>query len=98
MIVACSRMGFCLQQLMDILCVDTCTRFWRAMNSVVAGAIVVSVASAKEASPIAEVIQMVSDLETKVIAEGEACHKTCEESAKRCEDNSKNVTFEHCNQ
>ena len=51
------------------------------MKSVVAGAIVVSFASAKEASPIAKVIQMVSDLETKVIAECEACHNTYEESA-----------------
>ena len=68
------------------------------MKSVVAGAIVVSFASAKEASPIAKVIQMVSDLETKVIAEGEACHKTYEESAEWCEEHSKNVTFEHCNQ
>ena len=64
------------------------------MKSVVAGAIVVSVASANEASPIAKVIQMVSDLETKIIGEGEACQKTYEEFAEWCEETSKNVKFE----
>ena len=39
------------------------------MKTVVAGAVVVSVASASEAAPIAKVIQMVSDLETKIIGE-----------------------------
>ena len=42
------------------------------MKSVVARAVVVSVASASEAAPIAKVIQMVSDLETKIIGKGEA--------------------------
>jgi uncharacterized protein YlxW (UPF0749 family) len=63
------------------------------MKSVVAGAIVVS-ASANEAAPIAKVIQMVSDLETKIIGEGEACQKTYEEFAEWCETTSKNVKFE----
>merc|ERR1719482_2154310 len=64
------------------------------MKSVVAGAVVVSVASANEGSPIAKVIQMVSDLETKIIGEGEECQKTYEEFAEWCEETSKNVKFE----
>jgi len=54
----------------------------------------VTVASANEASPIAKVIQMVSDLETKIIGEGEECQKTYEEFAEWCEETSKNVKFE----
>jgi len=63
------------------------------MKSVVAAAVVVS-ASANEASPIAKVIQMVSDLETKIIGEGEEAQKTYEEFAEWCEETSKNVKFE----
>jgi len=54
----------------------------------------VSVVSANEASPIAKVIQMVSDLETKIIGEGEECQKTYEEFSEWCEETSKNVKFE----
>lgn len=64
------------------------------MKSAVAGAVVVSVVSANEASPIAKVIQMVSDLETKIIGEGEECQKTYEEFSEWCEETSKNVKFE----
>jgi len=63
------------------------------MKSAVA-ALVVSVASANEASPIAKVIQMFGDLETKIIAEGESSQKTYEEFAEWCEETSKNVKFE----
>jgi len=63
------------------------------MKSTVA-ALVVSVASANEASPIAKVIQMVGDLETKIIGEGEESQKTYEEFAEWCEETSKNVKFE----
>jgi len=63
------------------------------MKSTVAAALVVSVA-ANEASPIAKVIQMVSDLETKIIGEGEESQKTYEEFAEWCEETSKNVKFE----
>merc|ERR1719487_2908482 len=63
------------------------------MKSAVAAAVVVS-ASANEASPIAKVIQMVSDLETKIIGEGEEAQKTYEEFAEWCEETSKNVKFE----
>lgn len=50
--------------------------------------------SANEASPIAKVIQMVSDLETKVIGEGEECQKTYEEFSEWCEETAKNLQFE----
>ena len=50
--------------------------------------------SANEASPIAKVIQMVSDLETKVIAEGEDCQKTYEEFSEWCETTAKDLQFE----
>jgi len=63
------------------------------MKSTVAAALVVSVA-ANEASPIAKVIQMVSDLETNIIGEGEESQKTYEEFAEWCEETSKNVKFE----
>jgi chromosome segregation ATPase len=63
------------------------------MKSAVAAALVVS-ASANEASPIAKVIQMVSDLETKIIGEGVEAQKTYEEFAEWCEETSKNVKFE----
>jgi len=63
------------------------------MKSTVA-ALIVSVASANEASPIAKVIQMVGDLETKIIGEGEESQKAYEEFAEWCEETSKNVKFE----
>jgi len=50
--------------------------------------------AANEASPIAKVIQMVSDLETNIIGEGEESQKTYEEFAEWCEETSKNVKFE----
>jgi len=51
-------------------------------------------ASANDASPIAKVIQMISDLETKVIGEGEATQKTYEEFSEWCEERSREVMFE----
>jgi len=53
-----------------------------------------SSSSANEASPIAKVIQMVGDLETKVISEGEECQKTYEEFSEWCEETAKNLQFE----
>jgi len=64
------------------------------MKSTVAVAFAFSAASAEEASPIAKVIQMVSDLETKIIAEGEESQKTYEEFSEWCETTAKNVKFE----
>lgn len=64
------------------------------MKSTVAVALAFSAASAEEASPIAKVISMVGELETKIIAEGEGSQKTYEEFSEWCETTAKNVKFE----
>jgi len=51
-------------------------------------------ASALQGSPIEKVIQMISDLEQKVIAEGQAAQKIYDEFAEWCEEESKNLQFE----
>jgi len=51
-------------------------------------------AAANEVNPIEKVVQMMSDLQTKIIGEGEACQKTYEEFAEWCEDRSKELGFE----
>lgn len=53
-----------------------------------------TVASADEGSPIGKVIDMISDLQAKVIAEGEVTQKTYEEFSEWCEERSKEVMFE----
>merc|ERR1719324_1016237 len=60
------------------------------MKTVAAVAIVAPVA----ASPIAKIITMIGDLESKIIAEGEAVQKTYEEYAEWCETESRNVQYE----
>lgn len=50
--------------------------------------------SADEGSPIAKIISMIGDLETKVIAEGEEVQKTYEDFAEWCEETAKNLQFE----
>jgi len=52
------------------------------------------VAVCNAASPIEKIIQMISDLETKVIGEGKAAQKTYDEYAEWCEESSKNLQFE----
>merc|ERR1719258_367063 len=47
-----------------------------------------------QASPMSKVLQMLSDLEGKIIKEGEAAQKTYDEFSEWCEDRSKNVGFE----
>jgi len=64
------------------------------MKLAIVSAVGVALASANEGSPIAKVIQMVSDLETKIIAEGEECQKTYEDFAEWCEESAKNLQFE----
>merc|ERR1719454_258950 len=49
---------------------------------------------AEEGSPIAKVIQMISDLQAKVIGEGEVSQKEYDEFAEWCEEQSKNLQFE----
>merc|ERR1719236_317835 len=51
-------------------------------------------AHASMATPIEKVIQMMSDLETKILSEGKDAQKVYDEFAEFCEDRSKNVGFE----
>merc|ERR1719463_636346 len=51
-------------------------------------------AVADNASPIEKIIEMISDLETKVIGEGTDAQKTYDEYAEWCEDRSTQVGFE----
>lgn len=50
--------------------------------------------SASEVNPIEKVIQMMSDLEGKIIGEGKDAQKTYDEFAEWCEDRSKELGFE----
>merc|ERR1719390_462906 len=54
----------------------------------------VSPIRSETANPIGKVIQMISDLEAKVIGEGEESHKIYAEFSEWCEDRSKEVGFE----
>lgn len=57
--------------------------------------VVLAFASADETgNPIGKVIQMITDLEGKIIGEGEACQKNYEELAGWCDDRSKELQFE----
>merc|ERR1719245_2897044 len=51
-------------------------------------------ARADAASPIAKVIQLLSDLQTKILGEGGKAQKIYEEFSEWCEERSKNVAFE----
>merc|ERR1719506_2358176 len=53
-----------------------------------------ALASADQASPIEKIIDMISDLQAKVIAEGEDSQKTYDEFAEWCEDRSTKLGFE----
>merc|ERR1719414_2901485 len=53
-----------------------------------------SAMSAQVDSPVAKVISMISDLQAKVISEGEVAQKQYEEFAEWCEDRSSNLGFE----
>jgi len=52
------------------------------------------VATAEDANPIEKIIQMIGDLETKIIKEGEDSQKVYEEFSEWCEDTSKDLMFE----
>merc|ERR1719271_2318301 len=54
----------------------------------------VSPAAASQANPIEKILEMISDLQAKVIAEGEAAQKTYDEYAEWCEDKSTDLGFE----
>jgi hypothetical protein len=50
--------------------------------------------SKSKTNPIEKVIEMVADLQQKIIAEGQAAQKTYDEFAEWCEDEAKNLQFE----
>merc|ERR1719160_1291758 len=50
--------------------------------------------SASQVSPIEKIIEMISDLQTKVIGEGKEAQKTYDEYAEWCEDKSTSLGFE----
>jgi len=51
-------------------------------------------ANADQANPIEKVLQMIGDLQTKIIGEGTEAQKIYDEHAEWCEDRSKNLGFE----
>merc|ERR1719493_475170 len=51
-------------------------------------------AQANQVSPITKVLQLLSDMQTKIIAEGEAAHAIYAEFTEMCEERSKNLQFE----
>merc|ERR1719198_1696104 len=51
-------------------------------------------ADASSTDPIAKVIQMISELQTKIIGEGEDAQKVYDEFAEFCEDRSRELGFE----
>jgi len=53
-----------------------------------------SPASAEQANPIEKILQMLGDLQQKIIAEGTDAQKVYDEHAEWCEDRSKNLGFE----
>jgi len=57
-------------------------------------ALALPMAHANQASPITKVLQLMSDMQTKIIGEGEAAHAIYVEFAEMCEERSKNLQFE----
>merc|ERR1719399_507656 len=51
-------------------------------------------AGASQVNPIEKIVQMISDLQAKVIGEGEEAQKAYDEHAEWCEDRSKSLGFE----
>jgi len=51
-------------------------------------------AQANQVSPITKVVQLLSDMQTKIIGEGEAAHAIYAEFAEMCEERSKTLQFE----
>jgi len=64
------------------------------MKSVLLPLLCIQGTSANEVNPIEKVIQMMSDLEGKIIGEGTEAQKTYDEFAEWCEDRSKDLGFE----
>merc|ERR1719297_633864 len=57
-------------------------------------ALALQLAQANQVSPITKVLQLMSDMQTKIIGEGEAAHATYAEFAEMCEERSKDLGFE----
>merc|ERR1719192_710454 len=57
-------------------------------------AFALQVAQANSVSPISKVLQLLSDMQTKIIAEGEAAHAIYAEFAEMCEERSATLQFE----
>merc|ERR1719443_2063458 len=53
-----------------------------------------STMTSQTGNPIEKVIEMMGDLQQKIIAEGEAAQKVYDEFAEWCEDEAKNLQFE----
>merc|ERR1719446_419284 len=53
-----------------------------------------ALANADATNPISKVLEMISDLQTKIIGEGEAAQKVYEEYSEWCEERSKTLSFE----
>merc|ERR1719488_215709 len=53
-----------------------------------------AISSQSQTNPIEKVIEMMSDLQQKIIGEGEAAQKVYDEFAEWCEEESKNLQFE----
>jgi hypothetical protein len=64
------------------------------MKAVAALVFFLASAQAEATSPIGKVIQLLSDLQAKVIGEGEQAQKTYAEFSEWCEERSKNVGYE----
>merc|ERR1719395_305825 len=57
-------------------------------------ALVVAPAAATQANPIEKILEMIADLQAKVISEGEDAQKVYDEYAEFCEDRSTHLGFE----
>merc|ERR1719469_212871 len=64
------------------------------MISVVLALVLVPAVKSSTVSPIDKVLQLLSDLETKINGEGKEAQKTYEEFAEWCEERSKDLQFE----
>merc|ERR1719199_1504096 len=64
------------------------------MASVAMTLMMMTAVSSETATPIEQVVNMLSDLETKILGEGHDAQKVYDEFAEFCEDRSRNVGFE----
>merc|ERR1719288_250624 len=55
---------------------------------------IIGVGASAGVSPVTKVLQLMSDMQTKIIAEGEAAHATYAKFSEMCEERSKNLQFE----